>query len=139
MDKNQVAKIRATYSLERRVVVFHLPEMPGLPGENRNLKNLADMRIPYAQFDSQDGARDYVAGLLQLSNTRITGISISPFAPKVTQEFHNVTVGEMVQTLADKLDADVRVDGNTLVFEKRQTLRERMQEWWMKARALLRI
>ncbi|HEV8541705.1 MAG TPA: hypothetical protein VGR78_04885 [Verrucomicrobiae bacterium] len=49
----QVKEIRVKYYPNLYRIIFTLSELPGLPEENRNIRNLFDARIPYTRIRSE--------------------------------------------------------------------------------------
>src|SRR5207244_3073155 len=47
---NEVKRIRLKFFPNVHRLVFTIPELPGLPEENRNMENLFDVHIPYSCF-----------------------------------------------------------------------------------------
>jgi hypothetical protein len=47
---NEVGQLRIKYYPHIKRLIWRLPELPGLPEQNRNLKNLFDARIPYLRI-----------------------------------------------------------------------------------------
>jgi hypothetical protein len=124
-----VAKIRVKYSLQNGdIVSIHLPEIPGLPEENRHIEDLSAVHIPYAIFKSQGEARRYAGSLLNYNAIPSNGSGLDE---KETLEFHDITVRELVETLAQKTDTKARLVNNDrlLLFEKPKTFQQQMQEW----------
>jgi hypothetical protein len=101
----KVARIRVTYARSYRSVVFHLPELPGLPEENRNIKDLSAMRIPYAHFKT-----GYASELLRCKPCVFGGGTPA----KVSLTFQNATVGTMLQVAVESEGSRVRVNGDVL-------------------------
>jgi hypothetical protein len=62
----RVKEIRLKYYSKVARLIFQIPELPGLPVENRNLKNLFDARIPYIRFQQE---WDVITGLNRLTQT----------------------------------------------------------------------
>jgi hypothetical protein len=62
-----IREVRLKYYTRKYRVIFDIPELPGLPEENRNVENLFDVRIPYMnlryEYDFQYG----IGKLLQMS------------------------------------------------------------------------
>lgn len=61
-----VRTVRLKYYPEIHRVVFRLPELPGLPEENRNLKNLFDTHVPAIRFPYEHDFRDDLGQLIAM-------------------------------------------------------------------------
>jgi hypothetical protein len=69
----KVALIRARYRTKRQRIILHLPYIPGLPEQNDDIKNLLDVYIPYASFDSSYRVGWFLSKTLQLSYAPVSG------------------------------------------------------------------
>ncbi|HEX7863258.1 MAG TPA: hypothetical protein VF773_23220 [Verrucomicrobiae bacterium] len=58
-ELDEIQEIRVKYYSQKHRLIFRIPELPGLPEENRGVKNLFDVKIPYAyyryEYDFQSG------------------------------------------------------------------------------------
>ena len=110
----KVAFVRANYRPNRYRIVCHLPFIPGLPEENTDIKNLFDVRIPYANFQNASSLVRFVQQTLQLNNLQVTGnipvgsINNIPFPI----EFTEVTVRDIAKIFATggTLKVDIKND-----------------------------
>lgn len=65
-EMEQIKEVRVKYYANKHRLIYTIPELPGLPEENRNIKNLFDVHIPYTylryEYDFQYG----IGKLLQM-------------------------------------------------------------------------
>jgi hypothetical protein len=65
-DREQIKEVRVKYYSNKHRLIYTIPELPGLPEQNRNIENLFDVRIPYMymryEWDFQYG----IGNLLQM-------------------------------------------------------------------------
>jgi hypothetical protein len=66
-----LAKIEMRYYPNVYRLVFHLPELPGLPEENRNLENLFDMHIPYIRLPYEHAYQSTILKLIAMEAPHI--------------------------------------------------------------------
>ena len=64
---DEVKKIRVKYYPKLYRIIFRIPELPGLPEENRGLKNLFDARVPYMRLRQQWEIDDALRKLTQMN------------------------------------------------------------------------
>jgi hypothetical protein len=64
---DEVKEIRIKYYPKVYRIIFKLPELPGLPEENRDLKNLFDARVPYMRLQQQWSVDDALRRLTQMN------------------------------------------------------------------------
>ena len=69
----KVALIQAKYRTNRYRIILHLPYIPGLPEQNKNIDNLFDVYIPYMKFNSSDRLDAFLYETLQLRRLKTTG------------------------------------------------------------------
>jgi hypothetical protein len=63
---DQVKEIRMKHFPNLHRLIYTLPELPGLPEENRNLENLFDVHVPYVYFRYEHAFQDTIGRLLQM-------------------------------------------------------------------------
>jgi hypothetical protein len=98
---DRVKQIRVKYYSKVARLIFQIPEFPGLPAENRNLKNLFDARIPYIRFQNDWEA---VSGLGRLTQTGPPAlISLNPTNTFYPLIFTNVTTRDLFLDLSKRL------------------------------------
>ena len=66
-----LAKIEMRYYPNVYRLVFHLPELPGLPEENRNLENLFDTHIPYIRLPYEHAYQSTILKLIAMEAPHI--------------------------------------------------------------------
>jgi hypothetical protein len=62
-------EIRFTYYPQAYRLNFTIPELPGLPEQNRNLENLFDVHIPYMQFRYEYAFQENVTKIVQMRHS----------------------------------------------------------------------
>jgi len=62
----KVSSVRIRSFPHIRRLVFYLPEIPGLPEENRGVQNLFDVRIPYVRIKEDRRMREFLANVTEL-------------------------------------------------------------------------
>lgn len=131
-----VSTVRVKYYPNRKRLIFHLPEIPGLPESNDKVENLFDVRIPYVNIRQNYEFRELVSNLTQM---QIKGSW--PSSPNLNTgplRFENVTVRELVDEYAKLYGPSFapRIDQENLTIEFiDQSLRarfERLLDWFKK-------
>ena len=64
----EVKEIRVKYYPNLHRLIYILPELPGLPEQNRHLENLFDTHIPYMLFQYEYAFQANIAQLLQMNS-----------------------------------------------------------------------
>jgi len=63
-EVRNVHSMRVRHYPRKERLIFRLPELPGLPPANQGVKNLFDVRVPYAMFHDeyqfQKDVKDFV-------------------------------------------------------------------------------
>ncbi len=62
-----VKQIRLVHYPNQYRLIFTIPELPGLPEQNRNIQNLFDVHIPYMYFRYEHTFQDEIGHLLQMN------------------------------------------------------------------------
>jgi hypothetical protein len=70
-EPGELKEVRFRYFPATHRVLVTIPELPGLPEENRNIENLFDVHIPYFRNQYEYAFQGGVAQLLQIQNTYI--------------------------------------------------------------------
>ena len=94
---DEVKTVRITYHPKRKRLIFRIPEVPGLPEENRDIENLFDVRIPFVKVRYPYEFFSVVCDLTQLTgkgNSQPGGRFTEPMV------FRNITVRELVDECA---------------------------------------
>ncbi len=94
----RVKQVRVKYYSKVARLIFPLPELPGLPEENRNLKNLFDARIPYIRFQNDWEAISSLGRLVQSGPPAL--ISLNPTNTFYPLIFTNVTTRDLFLDLS---------------------------------------
>lgn len=68
-----VSAIQAKYRTNRYRIIVHLPYIPGLPEQNKNIENLFDVYIPYVKFGDSGRLNDFINKTLQLQRSETIG------------------------------------------------------------------
>jgi hypothetical protein len=98
---DHVKQIRVKYYSKVARLIFQIPELPGLPEENRNLKNLFDARIPYIRFQQEWDVISGLNGLTQtVPSTFNTLNQTNTYYPLI---FTNVTTRELFLDVSRRL------------------------------------
>ena len=66
-----IKEIRLLHYPNLHRLTFTIPELPGLPEQNRHVANLFDVHIPYMRFRYEYSFQSGVAQLLQMQNHSI--------------------------------------------------------------------
>ena len=67
-ELDEIAEIRVKYYSRKHRLIFTIPELPGLPEENRGVENLFDVKIPYAYFRYEYDFQEAVGRTLQMQS-----------------------------------------------------------------------
>jgi hypothetical protein len=79
---------------------FELPELPGLPPENRGVADLLDVVVPYARFQFDAQFCEFLRGATQM-NIKVTNPPPNrPNPAAAPMEYENVTVRTMLHEFA---------------------------------------
>jgi hypothetical protein len=133
----EVKKIQASYWKAYSTVIIHIPEFPGLPAENHNLQDLSQMRVPYIKYASLSHGISTTGDLLQLGyrhEVKATSARVAMPSPHTASpasevlEFENVTVSQIIQSLAKQTNSDVKIDNESVLWKRHETLWERALE-----------
>ncbi len=137
LNLKDIALVRAKYYPNARRLIFHLPELPGLPEENRHVDNLFAVKIPYVRLETSWDFVRCIQDATQLNFTFSGPAPVTMFPPGYfPHSFENVTPEEL---LAEYLkykypNRVVRVDAknNTLTFAD-----PTLKSWKEKVQSLL--
>jgi hypothetical protein len=77
-SRSEVASLQVRQYTQSKRLVIRLPELPGLPEENRGVKNLFDVRIPHCRVRREYELRALVGDLVQMDVTSPSTRSPSP-------------------------------------------------------------
>ena len=126
----KIAIIRAYYRTRRQRIVIHMPYLPGLPEENKIVKNLFDVHIPYVMFNGPGQVEQFLRNSLQLGDSRHKGRNTknSIYKTKFPLEFRNVTIRDIAQRYAQ---------GGTLSLDNDQLILEYPIPLWMRFKQFL--
>ena len=91
-ERSQLAQIRIRYYSKFYRVVVSLPEIPGLPEENRGLDNLFDAKVPFLRCQYENQFQSAVQDLLQMNSSHLPLAYPNGYFP-VT--FSNTTTREL--------------------------------------------
>ena len=109
LDKLKGIRIRYFPRINR--VLFPIKPLPVPPKENRNVKNLCDVRIPYAKFERKYEMQNFLENVLEIKiSANWSRSSTKKIFPK---EYHDVTVGEILDDYIAMYDKDhVKLDSD---------------------------
>lgn len=65
-DSEQIKEVRVKYYPNKHRLIYTIPELPGLPDQNRNIQNLFDVHIPYTYFRYEWDLQQALGKLLQM-------------------------------------------------------------------------
>jgi hypothetical protein len=97
-----LAKIEMRYFPNVYRLVFHVPELPGLPEENRHLQNLFDTRIPYLRVPYQYAYQSTILKLIAMEGPQLPLTFSNSFFPLIRS---NTTPRELFREM-DSLASD---------------------------------
>jgi hypothetical protein len=137
-DVSDAETVRVKFYPDRKRLIFHLREIPGLPPENQEVGNLFDVRIPYVQIRSDYDFRDLVSSLTQMEVKGNSPPNQNSFGP---MSFENVTVRDLVQEYArlygPGYEAQIDPEQLTLEFVD-QSLKARLGRVWARVMEVFR-
>jgi hypothetical protein len=107
---DHVKTIRLKYYPHLYRLVWTIPELPGLPEENRNLKNLFDVRVPYMRFRSE---WDYQENLKQLVAMDMDPLAITYPNGYFPLTRTNFTPRELLVDMESKLGKPLQLSVNS--------------------------
>jgi hypothetical protein len=118
LEKISIIRVKI-YPVVRRLI-FRLPEIPGLPSENKNVQNLFDVRIPYLRLLTEHDFKETIAGILQMEIQNYQTLNIPPgYFPKA---FVNVTprdlLNEYVKFLPQRRQVRIDPVAQTIALEE---------------------
>jgi hypothetical protein len=118
-----LAKIEMRYYPNVYRLVFHLPELPGLPEENRNLQNLFDTRIPYIRMPYLYAYQSTILKLIDMnaqqipltySNLSFPVIRTNTTARELFREMDHLASDPEKILVVDPVKNEVRYERSTL-------------------------
>ncbi len=126
---HRVSSIRISSFPYIRRLVFCLPEIPGLPEENRGVQNLFDVRIPYVRIKEDWRLREFLGNVTQLE------ASFSQTPPAPAGFFPLTRTNASVSELAGQYEAEfggkqqfgISPNGQQLILEPSAHVRFRKQ------------
>jgi hypothetical protein len=95
-----VKEIRFRHYPNVHRLIFTIPELPGLPEENRNLANLFDVHVPSMHFQYEYHFQDNIPQLVQMSYSSLPLTFSNAFFPIIRT---NTTARALFQELATML------------------------------------
>jgi hypothetical protein len=63
---DQVKEVRLKHYPNLYRITYTIPELPGLPEQNRNIQNLFDVHIPYMHYRYEYAFQHHIGNLLQM-------------------------------------------------------------------------
>ena len=109
-----IAKIQAKYRTNRYRIIVHLPYIPGLPEQNKNIENFFDMHIPYVKFNDYNHINNVLREVLQLRKSHAAGQRPSQSLQKNTfpMVFKDATLRDIAElyTIGGNVKADIEND-----------------------------
>jgi hypothetical protein len=110
MPLAELSEIRVRQYSQVKRLIFRLPEIPGLPGENRAVTNLFDLQIPYVHLRDPDDFRNLITRTVQMEFANDLVIQFPPdYFPK---SFTQITPRELLQEYASHFPGQkkIRID-----------------------------
>ena len=113
---DKVDLIQAKYRTNRHRIIVHIPYIPGLPEQNKNIENLFDVHIPYVKFDSENRLEEFLSDTLQLNWTRTTGRKPLKIEQKITYPviFSDVTLRDIAKQYAPRATFNTDLENEVL-------------------------
>ena len=110
---NQIKQLRLTHFPHLKRGVFSVPFIPGMPGQNRPIRNLFDVQVPFSRISSEYEFERLLSGLLQTDLTK-QGNPVFPvgYFPRIVRD---VTARDL---LVEYLDHFPRQFGMRMVTVK---------------------
>ena len=109
-EVEEVKEIRFQYYPNIYRLVFKIPELPGLPEQNRNLENLFDVYVPSMHFQYEHHFQDNIPQLVQMSYASLPLTFSNAFFPIIrtntTARALFQELGSMLANREDQLVAD---------------------------------
>lgn len=94
--KEKLKEIRVKYYPNLHRLSFTIPELPGLPEENRNLKNLFDVHVPYMNTGSHFAMQQALRDLVQME---VKHVPFDPRKKPVQSERTNTTARALFEEI----------------------------------------
>lgn len=117
-DSEQIKEVRVKYYSKKHRLIFTIPELQGLPEENRNVENLFEVRIPYMymryEWDFQYG----IGKLLQMEQQHFALTFPNGYFPtfrtnttprELFLEMESLLSNQDQQLVADPVKNEIRV------------------------------
>ena len=106
----KVTMIQAKYRTNIYRIIVHLPYIPGLPEQNKNIENLFDVYIPYVKFDSAGRIDDFINKTLQLQRSKTTGRK--PSQNIQNSSFPIIFTDMTIRDIAKQYESEATINAN---------------------------
>jgi hypothetical protein len=118
--RESVQKARLKFFPAVKQLVFHLPEIPGLPTENRGVQNLFKVRIPYVRVNGEYELREIIESTVQLRFGPSVAFNPPPgYFPHVfTNQTAENLLAENLQYLPDRRHVKVNMATEEILLEE---------------------
>jgi hypothetical protein len=94
------------------IIKYQLDELPGLPPENRGVKNLMDVKIEAIRIHSAREFENLIRGGLQVVELNTKGLTLTFPTGYFPKDFQNVTFDELLDEYIEHLPASGEVSVN---------------------------
>jgi hypothetical protein len=127
-SRDSLAAIRINHYPTVRRLVFRIPEIPGMPEQNRGVDNLFDVVIPYSQVRAEFEFRELISKTVQMPirTGGITGFPAGYFPKTFVNTTAREVLNEYLAALPEKRLA--RIDSETGSIELEAPLAVRLLE-----------
>ena len=100
---DKIERIRVVYRTNTRRVILPINSIPGQPKFNYDIKNLANLKIPYVRFDNSWSMRNAIKKLLHTNGIiEQTPRNRAKIALTFPRSYTNVTAGELLKDWASQ-------------------------------------
>lgn len=114
-------EIRVKHYPNLHTLSFTIPELPGLPEQNRNLQNLFEVHVPYFEMQHPVLLKQQLGDLVQM---QVKNIPLSP-KPAGISPFLEVRTNTTPRALFDELAASLPDHHNLVVDPEKNEIRAR--------------
>ena len=121
---DDIEEVRLKYYTKKYRVIFTIPELPGLPEQNRGVKNLFEVHVPYMNLQYEYDFQHGISKLLQMEQSHFALNFPNAYFPSVRSnttprelflEMEGLLANKDSQLVADPVKNEIRERKNPLL------------------------